>query len=177
MAENLIDERETTGFSADVSPASEDEEGFVDFVSLFQTLRRGRRTILAVSLGALLLATVVAFFVLDPLYTSSASFVPPSLSSGNSMSSAIAGQLTALATGDALSAGKTSGDLYAGILRSQSVASGLVARFYLMRVYRVKKESQAEKRLASNTDIGVDAKSSIVTVEVTDKSPALARDL
>jgi uncharacterized protein involved in exopolysaccharide biosynthesis len=93
------------------------------------------------------------------------------------MSSAIAGQLTALATGDALSAGKTSGDLYAGILRSQSVASGLVARFDLMRVYRVKKESQAEKRLASNTDIGVDAKSSIVTVEVTDKSPALARDL
>jgi len=46
-----------------------------------------------------------------------------------------------------------------------------------MSVYRVKKESQAEKILQSNTDVSVDMKSSIVTIDVTDRNPQLAHDL
>jgi uncharacterized protein involved in exopolysaccharide biosynthesis len=93
------------------------------------------------------------------------------------MASALAGQLSALGAGDLVGGGKNSGDLYAGILRSRSVGTELVKRFDLMRVYRVKKESQAEKMLGSNTAVAVDMKSSIVTVDVTDKSPTLAHDI
>jgi uncharacterized protein involved in exopolysaccharide biosynthesis len=46
-----------------------------------------------------------------------------------------------------------------------------------MRIYRVKKESQAEKTLNANTTVAVDVKSSIVTVSVTDRSPVLAHNL
>jgi uncharacterized protein involved in exopolysaccharide biosynthesis len=46
-----------------------------------------------------------------------------------------------------------------------------------MSVYRVRKESQAEKILEANTAVTADAKSTIVTVEVTDKRPQLAHDL
>jgi uncharacterized protein involved in exopolysaccharide biosynthesis len=52
-----------------------------------------------------------------------------------------------------------------------------VQRFNLKQVYKVKKESQAEKELEANTGVTVDAKSTIVTVDVTDKSPQLAHDL
>jgi capsular polysaccharide biosynthesis protein len=67
---------------------------------------------------------------------------------------------------------KNPGDLYSGILKSKSIADELIKRFDLMNVYKVKKVSLAEKALASDTDIAVDTKSSIVRVEVTDKSGA-----
>ena len=41
----------------------------------------------------------------------------------------------------------------------------------------MKKESEAEKRLASNSDFDIGIKDSIVTISVTDKSPARAQDM
>jgi len=93
------------------------------------------------------------------------------------MASALAGQLSALGAGDLVGGVKNPGDLYSGILKSRSIASGLVKQFDLMHVYRVKKESQAERILGSSTDVTVDVKSTIVTVGVTAKSPSLAHDL
>ena len=46
-----------------------------------------------------------------------------------------------------------------------------------MQVYRVKKESEAKKELDSATSVTVDQKSTIVTVGVTDRSPARAQEL
>jgi uncharacterized protein involved in exopolysaccharide biosynthesis len=129
-----------------------------------------------VTLGFFALATVVAF-LLPFQYTSAVSFIPPNLNNSSSMASALAGQLSALGAGDLVGGVKNPGDLYAGILRSRSVTGELVKQFDLMHVYRVKKESQAEKILDSSTDVTVDMKSSIVTVGVTAKSPVLAHDL
>jgi tyrosine-protein kinase Etk/Wzc len=154
----------------------EEDENSIDLVALFQTLRRGRWTIFGISFGVLAVAAAVAF-LLPPRYTSIATFIPPNLGGGSSMASALAGQLSALGGGDLLGGVKNSGDLYAGILRSRSVASELVKRFDLIQVYRVKTESQAEKTLDGNTVVAVDAKSTIVTVSVTDKSPLMAQNL
>jgi uncharacterized protein involved in exopolysaccharide biosynthesis len=161
---------------ADAPVAVEEEESSIDMFALFQELRRGRRTIFRATLGFFALATMVAF-LLPFQYTSAVSFIPPSLNNSSSMASALAGQLSALGAGDLVGGVKNPGDLYAGILRSRSIASELVKRFDLMHVYRVKKESQAEKMLDSSTDVTVDMKSSIVTVGVTAKSPVLAHDL
>jgi tyrosine-protein kinase Etk/Wzc len=178
MTETAIDRGEPTGFYRE-PPASvdEEEEGSINFIALLQSLRRSQKKIFAITLVIFAVATVVAF-LLPPIYTSTASFIPPNLSSGgSSVASALAGQLSAVGAGDLLGAGKTSGDLYAGILRSRSIASDLVKRFDLVRIYRVKKESQAEKILGSNTVVAIDAKSTIVTVSVTDTSAALAQDI
>jgi len=161
---------------ADASSAVEEEESSIDLVALFQTLRRGKWTIFGVSFGVFAIATVYAF-LLPFSYTSTASFIPPALSSGNSMASAVAGQLTALGAGGLLNGGKSPGDLYAAILQSRSVSSELVKRFDLMHVYGVKKESQAERALDANTAVTVDMKSSIVKVDVSARSPTLAHDL
>lgn len=174
MADGSIDSAAETRSAT--SPLMEDQEHSVDLVALFRSLGRERRWIGIVSLACTALATALAF-LLPVRYTSTASFIPPNLNSSSSMASALAGQLSGLGAADLLGPAKTSGDLYAGILKSRSVTGELVKRFGLMLVYKDKKESDAEKDLEANTAVTIDAKSTIVTVDVTDKSPQRARDL
>jgi tyrosine-protein kinase Etk/Wzc len=176
MAQDTIDRVTTADSYTSASPDEEEEESSVDLLALLQTLLREKRTIVSIALGTFVVAVAIAF-LLPPLYTSSASFIPPTLNNSSSIATALAGQLSALGAGDLMGSGKTSGELYAGILQSRSIASELVKRFDLMHRYGFKKESEAEKKLASNTVVVSDAKSSIVTVSVTEKSPQLAHDL
>jgi len=177
MAKNTIDGPETAEVyvKAPSFEEKEEEEGHIDLVVLFRNLRRERKTIFGAAISAFVVATAIAF-LLPPVYTSTTSFIPPNLNNSSSMATALAGQISALG-GDLLGGGKSSGELYAGILRSRSIASEVVKRFGLLQLYRVKKESQAEKILASNIAVVVDAKSTIVTLSVTEKSPELARDI
>lgn len=177
MAENEIDQGVATAQSyPSVIQAAAKEDDSVDLVALIQILRRGKCVILGVSLAAFAIATAIAF-ILPPVYTSTVSFIPPNLSSSNSMASALAGQFSALGGGELVGGVRNPGDSYAGILQSRSIASDLVKRFDLMHAYGAKKESLAEKVLSSNTTVSVDPKSSIVTVSVTDKSAMLAHDI
>lgn len=176
MAENIVDRVSMEELDAKALRYMEEEENSIDLRDIVQTLRRGKWTIIRMAVGIFLIVTAYAF-LLPFRYTSTATFIPPNLNSGSSMSSALAGQLSAFGAGDLLGGVKNSGDLYVGILRSRSVASQLVKRFDLKRVYAVKRDSQAEAALESATTITVDAKTSIVTIDVTDKSPALAHDL
>ncbi|MGB0123537.1 MAG: Wzz/FepE/Etk N-terminal domain-containing protein [Silvibacterium sp.] len=156
----------------------EEEEASIDYAVLLRTLNRGRRTIGAVTLGVLAIATAAAFLI-APRYTSKASFIPPN-SNSTSSAAALVGQLSQFAgvgASSLLGGVKSQGDLYVGILKSRSIGSELVQRFNLKGVYKVKKESQAEKALASHSAFDVGVKDSIVTISVTDKSPARARDL
>ena len=175
MAESTMDGVETAKPYVGAIESLDEEETSIDFIALFRTLLGGKRTILAVSMGIFVVVTAYAFLV-PPRYTSTTSFIPPNLNGSSAAATAISGQLTALGAGDLLGVLR-SGDLYAGILRSRSIAGALVKRFDLIHVYEVKKESQAEGVLNSNTNVAVDPKSTIVTVEVTAKSPALAHDL
>jgi len=138
-----------------------------------------RWIVIRVAASFLVLAIIITFLI-QPYYVSVASFLPPS-SSGNAGASALMGQLSQLSGlgggSGLLGAPKTSGDLYVGILKSNSIVSELVKRFDLIHVYKVKKESQAEKLLANNSKFDVGLKDSIVTISITDKSPARARDL
>ncbi len=177
MAESAIDRVGTTGPQTSESPYYVDvDESSIDLMALVHTLFRGKRTIIGISLGVFIAATVFAF-LLTPMFTSTVSFIPPNTGNTSSIASALAGQLSALGAGDLLGSGKGSGELYAGILQSRSVVGELVKRFDLLHYYKAKKESQAEKALHAATAVAVDVKSSIVTVSVTDKSPGLAHDL
>ncbi len=157
MAENSMN-RQGLAEPVFVAPVLDEEgegESFIDVLAMIHTFRRGKRMIFWSSLGCFAIATLIAF-VLPFQYTSAASFIPPGVNGSSSMASAVAGQLSALGAGDLMGGGKNSGDIYAGILRSRSIASELVQRFDLAKVYRVKRESQAEKMLASNTSVVVD---------------------
>jgi uncharacterized protein involved in exopolysaccharide biosynthesis len=157
------------------SAAPVDDSHGSDLVEAFASLKRNRNTVFGIALAFLILATATAFLI-PVQYASVAAFIPPS-SSSNSGAAAIAGQLSALGAGSLLGGVKGSGDLYAGILRSHSISSALVKRFHLNKVYGVRHESDAIKRLTGNTTIAVGAKDTIVTLTVTDRSPERAHDL
>lgn len=185
MAEGLLNHEHgpVTGIPADPRAASfspeEQGEATIDLGAVATKLWTQRKTILLAGLAVLLLATLIAF-LLPPYFVSAASFVPPSSSSslGSSVLMGQLSQLSGLGGGSGLLGGaKTTGDLYVGILMSHSIASELVQRFDLKSVYKVNKESKAEKLLARNSKFEVGLKDSIVTISVTDKSAARARDL
>jgi uncharacterized protein involved in exopolysaccharide biosynthesis len=158
------------------SVAPEEMESSVDFRALFSALRKGKRTIGIVTLGAVLVSLAIAF-LLPVQYTAKAAFIPPG--SNLSGASALAGQLSQLSGmgGGLLGSVKSSGDLYVGILKSRSIAEDIVKRFRLQSVYNVRKESLAEKMLANHSDFSIGIKDSIITVSVTDKSAERARDI
>lgn len=162
-------------YAAPASPDSE-EHSSIDLVTLWLFLHRERNLILGVAAVVTVFATITAF-LLPVQYTSTTSFIPPNLNNSSSLASALGGQLAALSAGDVLGGMKSPGDLYAGILDSHSITGELISRFNLIRIYRTKRESDAEKILRSKTTIDVDSKSTIVTVSVTAKSPQLAHDL
>ena len=153
------------------------EEDSIDLAAMFQTLRRGSKLIFKVTLWGFLAVTALAF-VLPVRYTSTTSFIPPANANGSSsMASLMAGQLSSLGAGDLLGGMKTPGELYSGILQSRAIAQELVEKEDLKGVYKEKKESRAEEKLAAATYVKVDAKSSIITVQVTDKDPSRAQRL
>ena len=151
------------------------ESDTLSFAVLLRTLQLEQRRILFSGLVSLGLATILAF-VLPTMYTATASFVPPG-SNMNSSAAALMGQLSSLGGASSLLGGKSQGDLYVGILKSHTIARELVQRFDLMHVYKVKKESQAEKKLSAKSLFEVGSKDPLVTISVTDKSPVRARDL
>ncbi len=160
-----------------ISPADalDPEPSALSLGLLLHLLRAGRRRILLC--GGVCLALSIALAFLLPLsFTAKASFLPPGSNTGSSSAAALMGQLSALG-GGGLFAGKSPGDLYVGILKSQTIGLDLVRRFDLMHVYKVKKESQAMDILASRSSFEVGTKDPIVQIGVTDHSPERARDL
>jgi len=165
--------------SVDNPMSVDQEEPSINFEAAAIRLWAERRTVMRTGIAALILATVVAF-LLPATYVSTASFLPPGSTSGSN-ASALMGQLSQLsglgAGASILGGAKTPGDLYVGLLKSQSIASDLIKRFDLKNVYKVKKESQAEKILAARSAFAAGLKDSIITISVTDQSPSRARDL
>src|SRR5665213_3228899 len=175
MIESHTGRQGLNGVSPDISIGEQDESA-IDLIALLNTFLEARKTIGWIAATVFVLVAAIAF-LLPAQYTSVAAFIPPSTGGSSSMASALAGQLSLLGAGDLLGGIKNSGDLYAGILRSRSIADKLIHDEDLEKVYRVKRTSEAEKDLAAATSIGIDAKSSIVTVSVTDHDPTRAQRL
>lgn len=149
----------------------------------------GRRKFLLQVLGAGLVATTLVAFLIPSEYTSVTRLMPPDqTSSGIAMLAGLAGKSSSLTNslgglgeiGQGLLGLKTTGDLFVGVLRSWTVEDDLVSKFGLQKLYGYKHREDARKKLAQRTDISVDRKSGILSIEVTDQSPeraaAMARE-
>ncbi len=111
-------------------------------------------------------------FVVPVEYESSAQLMPPDAQSGAGMAmlaalTARSGNSMGGVAGDLLGV-KSSGALFVGILGSRTVQDRLVERFQLKKVYGIKLEEDARKKLAKNTGVSEERKSGIITITVTD---------
>jgi len=145
------------------------------YVLLGLFLARRRYLAKAFLLG-LVVGCAVAFLI-HARYESAVELMPPDNQSGTglAMLAALTGKAGTLGSvaGDLLGA-KSSGALFVGVLSSKTVQDRISEQFDLKKVYSVKLEEDARKKLAENTDLAEDRKSGIISITVTDRDPARA---
>lgn len=125
-----------------------------------------------------LLASFLVAFLLPERFQSTTRLMPPDQpSSGMALIAAAGGNqlgsgLGSMA-GDLLGL-KNSSDLFIGILQSRTVQDDLINAFNLRKVYSVPRMEDARAALGKNSNLSVDRKSGILTIEVTDHDPKRA---
>ena len=136
-----------------------------------------RRLMMKAAALGLVVATAIAFLI-PKRYQSSAELMPPdqTMNSGTAMlaalSSRVAGNLAGLA--ESALGMKTTGALFVGILKSDTVKDGLIHKFHLQKLYGTRYIEDARKALAAETDISEDRESGIITISVTEHDPERA---
>jgi uncharacterized protein involved in exopolysaccharide biosynthesis len=135
-----------------------------------------RRFLAAVTLWGLFLATLLAFLI-PKRYECTARLMPPDQTSGGAgaMLAALAERAGSLAGMAESALGlKTSGDLFIGILQSDTVRDDLIQKFSLQKEYHARYLEDAREELARHTGISQDLKSGIINVSVVDNDPQRA---
>ena len=135
------------------------------------------RNFLAKCAAAGFVAFLILALIIPPEYTATTRLMPPDPSGGQGMAllAGIAGKLGAIgAMGGELLGITTSGELFAGVLQSNTVQNDLIQKFDLRRVYGRKRLIDTRKELSSQTDVSIDRKSGILTIRVTDHDPKRA---
>ncbi|MBI5837953.1 MAG: hypothetical protein HZB25_11980 [Candidatus Eisenbacteria bacterium] len=120
-------------------------------------------------------AAAVVSLLMPKWYRATATLLPPTGESDLAMSFT-----NLLRTGD-LAAGRmprTSSpeDIFSAIFSSRTLAHAAVARFDLVRAYKVKRESQAMERFKDHLSVGT-TKEGVVFVSVEDRSPKRAAEI
>jgi len=126
--------------------------------------------------GIAVILSAITVFLLPITYTAETKIMPPqqNQSMGSMASLSQLGPLAALA-GQSLGLRNPS-DLYVAMLRSDTVADGLIDHFSLMSVYGKKLRIDARRRLADRTEISA-GKDGVISVSVDDQSPQRSADL
>ncbi len=120
-------------------------------------------------------ASVLIAILIPSRYASTTRLMPPDPLAGTGMAmlAGISGKMGASfgALGGDLLGITTSADLFAGVLQSRTVQDALIAKFELRQVYGENRWVDARKELARRTDISLDRKSGILSIQVTDHDP------
>ena len=131
-------------------------------------------------LGVVISAAVA--FLIPKKYESAARLMPPSSGEGAAaVLGALAGRSGSLMPlAESVLGVKTTGELFVGILQSETVQDDVIRKMDLQKVYGARYIEDARKDLAKRTEISEDRKSGIITIVVTDRSPeraaAIARE-
>jgi uncharacterized protein involved in exopolysaccharide biosynthesis len=124
------------------------------------------------------LMTTLIVLLIPSYYESTARLMPPDKPQLGGLASMLAAATEGEGGGNSAVNGlladslgvKSSGALYVGILRSDTILNQLVEKFDLRRVYHERYIVDARERLLSNTEVTEDRKSGIISITVTDHS-------
>jgi uncharacterized protein involved in exopolysaccharide biosynthesis len=124
-------------------------------------------------------AALVLALLIPSRYASITRLMPPDPAAGQGMAmlAGLVGKMGLGTIGTELLGMTTSGELFAGVLQSTSVQNELIEKFDLRRVYGERRLADTRKELSRQTDISIDRKSGIISVQVTDHDPKRAQAL
>jgi uncharacterized protein involved in exopolysaccharide biosynthesis len=135
-----------------------------------------RKSFILKFVGTALILSIVTVFLLPKTYTGKTKIMPPQQNQSMGAMAALSqlGPLAALA-GQGMGL-RNPADLYVALLRSDTVAYGLIDRFSLMSVYGKKLRIDARRRLEDRSEI-LAGKEGVISISVEDRSPQRAADL
>ena len=143
-------------------------------LDLLLTLAERKWLILSMAFAGGLAMGIIAF-LLPPMYTATASIMPPQQQ--QSTASALLGQLGPLAAAAGSSLGvKTPADLYIGILGSRTIADDLIRTFDLRRLYHGWTLFETRRVLAKRSSFST-GKDPLIKISVEDSNPKRAAAL
>ncbi|MFM0204977.1 Wzz/FepE/Etk N-terminal domain-containing protein [Paraburkholderia fungorum] len=144
-------------------------------LQVLQLLGRGKKVVFLTTAILSGLALAVAL-IKTPTYTASTLILPPQQSIGATASSlAGLGALTGLA-GSGLGV-KSSDEMYASLMVSESVLDGLINHFDLKTRYRADTMQDARTQLMKRLSVVADKKSGLLTLKIEDRDPMFAANL
>lgn len=122
------------------------------------------------------LLTFAGSYLIAPVYTARATFLPPQSPQSNAaVALATLGTLGSLAgVGGAL---RLPADQYAALLQSETVKLRIVERFALTQVYGVSLKSDASEQLDKRMRVNVGRRDGMVSIDVDDHSPERAAQI
>src|SRR5271157_685362 len=145
-----------------------------DLIEILLVLAREKKRILQITLGAALLATMVAF-LMPKMYTATATILPPQQK--QSALNSMLGQIGALAGLGGSDLGlKNPADLFVAMLTSRTIEDNLINRFDLRKVYRVRRYQDARKKLDNRSEI-IATKEGLISISVSDRDPTRAAEI
>ncbi len=145
-----------------------------DEISLLEIFVTVRKNVKLLTLAPLISAAVAVAgsFAITPKFTASTQIMPP-----QQQQSSAAALLGSLAGGLSSATGlKNPSDQWVGLLKSRTIADGLITKFDLKTRYETEFMFEARKSLENNTKISA-GKDSLIDIEVTDEDPQVAADI
>lgn len=146
-------------------------------IARMRLLWERRKTLARMSGIGLTIATLLAF-IIPKRYTSTVRLMPPDQTSGQgaAMLAALSGRVGGSLAGMAENALgiKTTGDLFVGVLQSNTVEDHIIHKFHLQKVYRDRYIEDARADLTEHTGMSNDPKTGIISLRVIDEDPARA---
>lgn len=143
----------------------------INLLELLQVVVRRKNLIIKLCVTAVVLSVAYSL-ALKNIYTATAKLLPPQKESGGGISALLsqAGGLAGLAGGMGL--GGTA-DLYMGILKSRSVADGVIKRLDLQKEYKSKSIEDTRRALESAVKFQA-GKDGIISISADSKDPVKA---
>jgi capsule polysaccharide export protein KpsE/RkpR len=148
-------------------------------VAKLSVLWDSRDLLYKTAIAALIVSTIVAF-IMPVRYTSTTRLMPPD-SASTGMTSILAaltkGSSELASLGGELFGLKSNGEVFVGMLHSNTVENALIDKFDLRKAYHVRTWKDAREDLEDRTEISADRKSGIITIKVSDRSPTRAAEM
>ena len=146
----------------------------INLLEVLLVLARQWKMMASVTLAAAVIAAVASFLMPD-VYRAKAMILPGEDGSGGMMGTMMAqmGNLAGLPGGG----GATRADLYATMLKSDSLKNPIIDRFHLMELYEAKFRAHAQSALAEDSSISIGKKDGVITIAVDNENPKLAAEI
>jgi tyrosine-protein kinase Etk/Wzc len=129
-------------------------------------------------IGFLVLGAIVISFgvsiLMPTMYTATARILPPQDTAGGVPSFISQGGAGLAGLAGNLLGGKSSADVYVGILESRTVADSIISSFKLKDLYQQNTMTGTYRMLADRTRVEISSKTQIIGVSVTDPDPERA---